>query len=237
MALELKQSKSDFLPKLPVRAIVAGPSGAGKGILVSKLLLDPKYYRGCFERIYYLSQSAKVDHNLKPLKRYCEDVLGQKEECIYDEFDEEMLRGLLARQLKLTAYLKDNKAKRGYSIAIIIDDFADMPSVVRGGLLSSLFIRGRHANISTFVLTQRYRALDPAIRINATALFFFRSRNGKDLEAMIEENSALAHRRDIDQLYRKATAKQYGFLYIDLQAKDLDNMFYASFDSLLRLQA
>jgi hypothetical protein len=235
MALELKQSKSEFLPKLPVRAIVAGPSGAGKGILVSKLLLDPRYYRDKFERIYYISQSAKVDHNLKPLKRYCEDQLGQKEECIYDEFDEEMLRGLLARQLKLTEYLKEHKAKKGYGVCIVIDDFADMPSVVRGGLLSSLFIRGRHANISTFVLTQRYRALDPSIRINATALFFFRSRNGKDLEAMIEENSALAHRRDIDRLYRRATEPQYGFLYIDLQAKDLDHMFYNSFDSLMQL--
>jgi hypothetical protein len=235
MALELKQSKSDFLPKLPVRAIVAGPSGAGKGILVSKLLLDPKYYRDRFERIYYFSQSAKVDHNLKPLKRYCEDQLGQKEECIYDEFDEVFLKGLLARQLKLTEYLKEHKAKKGYGVCIVIDDFADMPSVVRGGLLSSLFIRGRHANISTFVLTQRYRALDPAIRINATALYFFRSRNGKDLEAMIEENSALAHRKDIEALYRKATAKHYGFLYIDLQAKDLDHMFYSSFDSRLML--
>jgi hypothetical protein len=235
MALELKQSKSDFLPKLPVRGIIAGPSGAGKGILVSKLLLDPRYYRGCFERIYYISQSAKVDHNLKPLRRYCEDVLGQKEECIYDEFDEEMLRGLLARQLKLTEYLKEHKAKKGYSIAIIIDDFADVPAVVRGGLLSSLFVRGRHANISTFVLSQKYRALESIIRINCTALFFFRSRNGKDLEAMIEENSALAHRKDIEALYRKATAKHYGFLYIDLQAKELDQMFFNGLESRLML--
>jgi hypothetical protein len=54
---------------------------------------------------------------------------------------------------------------------------------------------------------------------------------------MMEENSALANMKDIEALYRRATAKHYGFLYIDLQAKDVDEMFYASFDSLLRLQA
>jgi hypothetical protein len=235
MALVLKQSKSEFLPKLPVRAIIAGPSGAGKGVLVSKLLLDPKFYKGCFERIYYFSQSATVDHNLKPLRTYCEDQLGQKEECIYDEFDEELLKGLLARQLKLTAYLKDHKAKKGYSVCVVIDDFADMPSVVRGGLLSTLYIRGRHANISTFVLTQKYRALEPILRINATALFVFRLRNQKDLEAVVEESAALAPRKDIERLYRRAVEKEFGFLYVDLMAKDLSRMFYSSFDSLMQL--
>jgi hypothetical protein len=235
MALVLKQSKSEFLPTLPVRAIVAGPSGAGKGVLVSKLLLDPKCYRGCFERIYYLSQSATVDHNLKPLRTYCEDVLGQKEECIYDEFDEELLKGLLARQLKLTAHLKDNKAKKGYSVCVCVDDFADMPSVVRGGLLSTLYIRGRHANISTFVLTQRYRALDPTIRINATALFVFRLRNFRDLDAVLEESAALVPRKQLEKMYRMATEKHFGFLYINLTSKDPDNMFFSSFESALRI--
>jgi hypothetical protein len=145
------------------------------------------------------------------------------------------LKGLLARQLKLTAYLKDHKAKKGYSVCVVIDDFADMPSVVRGGLLSTLYIRGRHANISTFVLTQKYRALEPILRINATALFVFRLRNQKDLEAVVEESAALAPRKDIERLYRRAVEKEFGFLYVDLMAKDLSRMFYSSFDSLMQL--
>jgi hypothetical protein len=238
MALELTQSRSAFLPRLPVRAIVAGPSGAGKGILVSKLLLDPRYYRDRFARVYYFSASAKVDHNLAPLKKYCDQELGQKEDCVYDTFDEGWLRDLLARQTKVTAYLKSQKAPRGvWGVCVVIDDFADDPSVVRraGGILNSFFVRGRHANISTFLLTQKLRALDNMIRINATAFFCFRLRNRKDLEAFVEETSALLPRRTVEELYQRATAKPFGFLYVDLMAKTIETMFYSSFDSRLVL--
>ena len=92
VTLKLKQSPTDILPRLSTRCIIAAPSGGGKGVLMSQLLLDPKFYRGCFDRIIYISQSASVDSNLLPLKRYCEEELEQKEPCLYDEFDAGMLR-------------------------------------------------------------------------------------------------------------------------------------------------
>ena len=66
--LKHKQSKTEILPRLSSRICVAGPSGVGKGVLVMQLLTNPEFYRGCFERIYYFSQSAKVDSNLLGLK-------------------------------------------------------------------------------------------------------------------------------------------------------------------------
>ena len=74
---ETTQSSSDFLPKLPARIIVAGPSGTGKGVLVSSLLLDPQLYKGRFAKIYYFSGSATLDHSLEPLKEYAEKELRQ----------------------------------------------------------------------------------------------------------------------------------------------------------------
>ena len=62
--LRHKQSKTEILPRLSSRICVAGPSGVGKGVLVMQLLTNPEFYRGCFERVYYFSQSAKVDSNL-----------------------------------------------------------------------------------------------------------------------------------------------------------------------------
>ena len=70
VVLKHKQSKTEFLPSLSARLCVAGPSGVGKGVLVMQLLTNPEFYRGCFERIYYFSQSAKVDSNLLGLKSY-----------------------------------------------------------------------------------------------------------------------------------------------------------------------
>ena len=68
---------------------------------------------------------------------------------------------------------------------MVIDDFIDMPSVVRkeNGVLSSIAIRGRHGNVTCFYMTLKYRALGTEIRTNFNALMFFRQRSRFDLEA------------------------------------------------------
>ena len=85
--LKHKQSKTDLLPRLSSRICVAGSSGVGKGVRVMQLLTKSEFYRGCFERIYYFSQSANGDSNLLGLKAYCEKELGQTEECLFSVFD------------------------------------------------------------------------------------------------------------------------------------------------------
>ena len=232
--LKHKQSKTEILPRLSSRICVAGPSGVGKGVLVMQLLTNPEFYRGCFERIYYFSQSAKVDSNLLGLKAYCEKELGQTEECLFSEF-EGFLRELLNRQLKITQHLKAKGAKKAMGVCVVIDDFIDMPSVVRkaNGVLSSIAIRGRHGNVTCFYMTQKYRALGTEIRTNFNALMFFRQRSRFDLEAFLEENSAIIPKELLYQMYVKATNRDHGFLFCDLMQSDPDRMFYSSFNSRL----
>ena len=108
---KLKQSPTEVLPKRSTRMIICGPTGVGKGVLTMQLLLNPKFYRGCFDRIYYFSQSAKVDSNLKGLAKYCKEDLRQKEDCLYDTFDESFLRAHLDEQLAMTQYIKKHAEK------------------------------------------------------------------------------------------------------------------------------
>ena len=237
--LKHKQSKTDILPRLSARIVIAGPSGVGKGVLTMQLLLNPQFFRNCFERIYYFSQSAEVDSNLLPLKAYCEKELGQEEPCLYSEFDEGFLRELLTRQLKITQHLKkkaaDGGSKKAMGVCVVIDDFIDMPSVVRkaDGILSSIAIRGRHGHVTCIYLTQKYRGLGTEIRTNMNALMFFRQRSRFDLEAFIEENSAIVPRDQLYQMYRKATGVDHGFLYCDLMQRDPSKIFYSSFNARL----
>ena len=45
----VKQSKYDIAPRLPMRSIILEPSGSGKTVLLTNLIL--KVYRDTFERI------------------------------------------------------------------------------------------------------------------------------------------------------------------------------------------
>ena len=113
---------------------------------------------------------------------------------------------------------------------VIVDDFADDPSFSRhSNLLHSLFTRGRHNYISTVIRTQKFTAIAPIIRVNATCLIVYRLRNAKDLDTCLEELSAMLPRKDLIEVYQLATKEPYSFLYINLVAKTLNNMFYINF--------
>ena len=62
-----KQSKYKQCGALPVRGILLGPSGAGKGVLLQNMILD--IYRGCFNRIYiYFHLALKLIIHGNPSK-------------------------------------------------------------------------------------------------------------------------------------------------------------------------
>ena len=101
-------------------------------------------------------------------------------------------------------------------------------------MLHSLFTRGRHTQISTIVSTQKYNAISPIIRVNATELIIFRLRSNQDLNIFLEENGALLGKNVLLEVYREATKAPYSFLYIKLNSKDINDMFYIKFDKRIR---
>ena len=235
---ETKQSKYPMVGKLPTRAVICGPSGSGKGVLLSNMILD--IYRDCFSRIYIFSPSINVDYTWKPVKEYIEKVMKVKEteeEPIYfDHYSSEDLDKIINTQHKVIDYMKKQGHTKLYQILIIIDDFADDPNFVRSSkLLHSLYTRGRHHQISTITSTQKFNAISPIIRVNMTELYVFRLRNIKDLEAFIEEVSALADKKTLLEIYNLATEDQFSFLYVKLNSKSKQNMFYIRFDKNIQL--
>ena len=233
-----KQSKYVVVSKLPLRDIILGPSGAGKGILISNMILD--IYRDCFDRIYLFSPSIDVDKTWKPVKEYIEKSLKinpEKEQIYFDHYDAEALQNIISTQHKIAEHMKQQNFTKIYQILIVIDDFADDPVFSRHSkLLHALFTRGRHSMISTIVSTQKYWAISDIIRVNATNLYVFRLRNAGDLEAWVDEVSAITDKKTLLQLYHMATAEPYSFLFIKLNAKRVNEMFYMRYDKQLMLE-
>ena len=233
-----KQSKHDIVPKLPLRGILLAPSGSGKTVLLSNLILN--VYRDCFERLYIFSPSVNVDQTWQAVKDYQEKIMKvketPKEKLYFDHYNPEDLQNIIDTQHKIILHMKNRNLHKLYSILIIIDDFSDDPSFSRHSkLLHSLFTRGRHNSISTIVSTQKFTAVAQIIRVNATFLCIYRLRNNKDLEAFLDEVAGTVGRKELLEMYYLATKEPYSFLYINLVSPKIQDMFYINFNQKLQI--
>ena len=156
-----KQSNSDFVPKLPARIIISGPSGGGKGIPCQNLLLNPKLCRDYCSKLYYANGSNKLYHNIKPLQKYCEEELGMhKSECLIDGWGGKQITDIISKQHQKVKETKERRQKTIEGICLVTDDLADDHKVMHSKTLSSLFTRRRHSCITTIVMTQKCKLLD-----------------------------------------------------------------------------
>lgn len=236
---EVKQSKYEVAGKLPTRAIVCAPSGGGKTVLLSNLILN--IYRNCFSRIYIFSPSIDIDYTWVPVKKYiAHDMKAletEDDKFYFSEYDPIALEHIIDVQHKVTDYMKKHNYKTLYQILIVIDDFADDPSFTRQSkLLHQLYVRGRHNSISTITSTQKYNVIAPIVRINATQLYVFRLRNYKDLEAIVEELSAVTDKKTLLDIYHLATSEPFSFLFVNLMSHDKNKMFHIKFEKNITIE-
>ena len=94
---EVKQSRSNVVPKLPFRFICLGPSGSGKSILIQNMILNDNVYRNLFSRIFLFSPSIDVDYQTwQPVKDYINKTIpnNDEEQFYFNSFDEEALSNI-----------------------------------------------------------------------------------------------------------------------------------------------
>ena len=228
-----KQSKVEDVPILPMRSLIIGPSASGKTYLLNNLITN--IYKNCFERVYIFSQSIYLDRTYDPIKETQKEI--KNEDLYFETFDEAALQNIINNHSRIIAKLKDEKTKEMYNICIVIDDFIDDRRISNNSkALNSLFIRGRHSFISTICLIQKYISVSPMIRLNVSALMIFKLKNMKDLNALLDETSALINKKKLLEIYEKAIEQKYNFLYINLMADNINEMFFINFDKQFRIK-
>ena len=60
------------------------------------------------------------------------------------------------------------------------------------------------------------------------SMYLFRLRNANDLQAVIDELSALLDKKILLQVYMKATEARFSFLFIQLTSPTIKDMFYVN---------
>ena len=152
--------KNLLYPKSPVRVVISGPSGCGKTCLLIKLINE---IINNFTEIYIYSPSIHQETYQKLIECFeqkippitISKILKNKktiEDCPKDEFSE----------IELSVYenideLKYPQDYQGESTVIILDDLNEKE--MSDKRVQALFKRGRHKNISIFIISQDYYEL------------------------------------------------------------------------------
>ena len=102
-------------------------------------------------------------------------------------------------------------------------------------LITTLAIRSRQFGGNMWVATQKIRALANVIRINLTGLFIWPALSNRlERKAIIEEISGRHTPDQIEELLQHVALRLHGFLFVNLKAKDFNDMFQDSLVTYLR---
>ena len=224
---------------LPTSFLLAAPTASGKTMIILNLFL--RYYRDMFARIFMFSPSIKLDQQYAPLRKLLDKMTDQEKEPTYfEDLDQSALGRILDEQRRIVEECKKRKHPAPH-IAICLDDLADRGDILQkrqggtsgGSWLVTLATRGRHMNITWIVSSQVLNLVGAVIRKNVRCLCTWRLRNHKEVETLCEELSGVYDKNTLMEMYREATAEPYSFMFVRLDAKTRETMFYLRFEARL----
>ena len=245
------QSNYEVAPRIPFSIVITGQSRSGKTVLLSNLILD--IYKGCFSRIFIWSSSIDLDPVWTPVKKYIEKDLNvnpEKEKVYFDTFNIDEMQKVLDLQHKINQFQKKNEHPKLFSVLFLIDDFIDQASFAKhNNLLNALYIKARHYGVNIISSSQKYNGLSTTIRTNSRQLIFFKLRNYKEVESVLDElagvlisKKAMSDMKSLHQakqllleIYNVATEEPFSFLFVNLMQPDINKMFMVRFEKYITI--
>tara|TARA_R110002126_G_scaffold97397_2_gene226987 strand:- start:575 stop:1354 length:780 start_codon:yes stop_codon:yes gene_type:complete len=184
--------------------LVVSPVRTGKSNLISNLLLNPAFYRDCFDIVYIFSNTIDNDVTSRFLKK-------QFPETIYNEYNDKVLYDILN-------YQKSFPKKDQPKICLIFDDFVG--SIKQNSIFFKVSSRYRHYNVKLLLYaSQLFKAVPPLVRQNVTD-FIMGAPNPSTAEVrkISEEYGQLFEGdKKFRALYRQCAPERYDFAYFRLQ--------------------
>ncbi len=198
------------LPKPPFRWIYLGATGAGKSSIIENVVFNKKWgYIKYFDEIYAYIGSLDDVEKFKDLVKHFK--VGGKVQ-INQEFDAEEVKDLF------DDIEKDAIKKNPPKVLFIFDDQVcnDLTSRGKTNIIDQIFIRGRHANISCIISTQKYRMLNKNTRSdNASHISIFSSTSKAEINAVVEENSGMYTEDQFKDAIKANLKSKYDFVTVN----------------------
>jgi hypothetical protein len=205
--------KKDLIFDLPMRIGIVGKSQlSGKTTILGNLLCFKDFYFNDFKgkNIYIVSPSIKTE-KYKMIIKYNKIP----DDNLFKEYDDELLQELYLLLQDEYDEAIDDKIKPDQKI-IIFDDIGWDGSLKKKqfGIVDKLFCNGRHFNISTVCLVQKYTQLSCTIRENLTGLIVFASSYAQ-LEHIINEHNTSSKKKFFIKAFQNATKERHSFFVVN----------------------
>ena len=231
---QAKTYTNDPLPiNVPSVFSFIGSRGSGKSTVI--LSLSRNTYNGVFHRIIFFNptffrdekyqQLLEIPNIIKKKPKEKEEIPKTKPKNhpyliepkevftgkipitdVYTSDIPENLMKIVKQKIEL-----NNKNERWL---IVLDDVASSGLLRNNGFLDIL-LNGRHLNITLWMGSQFYTALNPSVRLNTMTWFIFNFSNVKEVKRFYIENSCKLSEEDWFKIYKTATKDPYSFLTIN----------------------
>lgn len=218
-----KQENGMVIPPLGSSVLISGKSGSGKSTLLANLLLDKRFYKGWFDKIFLFSPTANGDDIQKQLGIPAKHVFTDLKEA------PELLEVILRSQKEALENTTADKAKQ---YAIIFDDVIGDTKFMNTPEFTQCFYQVRHVCCTTFICTQHFMRVPRLCRLQANFIMYFAG-SMSETEILVEEFAPPSMNKNaFRQLVVDATSGPFSFLTINMKV-GWDTRFRMNLDVLL----
>lgn len=215
----------ELLPQLFFTLIIAGPRGSGKSQLIRNLLLRPDMFKNVFkpEHIFIFCPSLDLNGDYDDVKAKWK----------FPFYSNDAVEKIMALQQGIIKKFGKRKAP---PILLIFDDVLDSGALSWHSLLETIFIRGRHLNISIIIVSQHINRISRTMRLNADYFAYFKPSNMSELDDFLKQ---FVDRRNRDAMYaelKRIFSIPHTFIFVDNKIKDPQMRYREGFNKPILLQ-
>ena len=227
-------------PNHPVRCIITGPSCSGKSYFLRNLILN---IINDYDKIYIYSPSIHQDLYQKLIKCFsnsipiniipnilnAEDIDIVIEEIVnnkdFEKSDTEIETFDNIEEVKFPQEYENNSI-------IILDDLNEKE--INNDKIQAMFKRGRHNNLSVFIISQDYYELPKrTIRANGNIYHIFKPNNFRDVQNLYQDKTSMDMTlNEFKYLCNICWNQNYIPLTIDMTKDKYQGRYRVAFDSI-----
>lgn len=206
------------------RTLICGASGSGKTNILLNLIIKNLYYNN----IFIFSKSLKSDKKYEILRVYFDEIKKKVDKL--NKTNAEDIKEGIKDKIEFNYDLTDDVSKmpnietlnkKLYNLFIFDDGVIEMQNNKSfSSYIKTLYTRGRHLNLSTIFISQKYDTFIPTIvRENCTHLIMFGA--NQPMTTINSLRSILPYEfNDIRNLFKKNLSNSHEFILININAPE-----------------